>query len=112
MDDIERNLSPEMREFEINQQVNAVARAVELLGKDGAMTVDDVIEVLAKAETDAKFLCGFVALNGVAGEKKRLEEEFIKRGFATLEGGYLKLTDAGRERTQVPLPPEIEAVLK
>lgn len=108
----ERNISPEMREFELNQQIDAVTRAIEMLNNDGEATVDEIIESLAGAETDAQFLCGFVDLNQHDAEKKGLEKELVVRGFATIEGGKIKLTEQGKKRAQTPLPPQIEEALR
>jgi hypothetical protein len=107
----ERNLTPETREFEINQQINAVTRALELLGKDGRASLNDIIEALAKAEVDSQFLCGFVDLNSAESEKQSLEQELVKRGFATIENGNLKLTNTGKQRANIPLPLQIEEAL-
>src|SRR6476646_7201379 len=108
----ERNLSAEMREREINMQINAVARAIELLGENAPTNVDDVIGLLAYAETEAQFMCGFVLLNESDDVKSSLADELFQRGFITLQDEKLKLTDAGKERAAVALPGPIEEVLR
>jgi len=112
MGHVERNISLEVREFELNMQINAISRAIKLLGRDGTATVDEIIGALANAEIDAQYLCGFEDLSKAKREKKQLEDELVKRGFATIEDGNIKLTNAGKDRADVKLPLQIEATLQ
>jgi hypothetical protein len=107
-----RDLSPELNEFQINMQINAVTRVMELLGEGAPDTLDEAIEVLAFAETVSQFQCGFVDLNNSTEVKKQLKEEIVKRGFVTAEDGKITLTETGKERANTTLPPQIEAVLR
>lgn len=93
-------------------QINAVARAMQLIGYGIPMTLNEAVGILAFAETKAKFVCGFADLNNSDEVKKQLEEEIVKRGFVTVDDGKLSLTETGKERAGVALPPQIEAILR
>jgi|GEM_PF-4105076 len=112
MEDMERNISSEMREFELNMQINAVSRTIVLLGIDGVATVDEIVGALADAEVEAEYLCGFIELSKAQQEKKQLGYELVKRGLVTIEGRKIKLTDAGKDRAGVNLPTQIETTLR
>jgi len=97
----------EMRKIVLGRQIDAVARVISLIG-DG-MTIDDVTRALAEAEKAANFRCGFVMLDGEAEIKEIIVNEMLARGYATLdEVGAIKLTEAGKVISQVPLPVQIE----
>lgn len=100
--------SSEIEKFVLKRQIEAVARVIFLVGKDKEMSIDEVTASLARAEQEANFMCGFVGLNADVTTKDRILKEMIEKGYALLENNTLILTEAGKEFSQVPLPPPIE----
>lgn len=90
-------------------QIDAITRAIVLMGKDTKITINDDTYALAKAEKDAQFLCGFEMLNNAEEVKKQLSDHLIAQGFVTIDDeGYVSLTPKGLERSKKKLPSEIE----
>ena len=95
-------------EFEFNMQANAVARVLTLVGED-KYSLDDVTRLLADAERNAPFFCGFVSLDEDVLFKAGLETRLIERGVVVKDkDGKLSLTAEGRKRSSVQLPQPIE----
>ncbi|MDA2922789.1 hypothetical protein MYX07_06025 [Patescibacteria group bacterium AH-259-L07] len=93
-------------------QIDAIVRAIVLIGKDKKITINDVTYALAKAEKDAQFLCGFEMLHDAEDVKKQLSDHLIANGFVTIDDeGYVSLTAKGLERLKKQLPSEIERCL-
>lgn len=100
----------EMRRVVLRRQVGAVARVIFLIGRE--MTIDNVTAALAEAERAANFMCGFVMLDDDTEAKETIVNEMLTMGYASLdEDGAIKLTDAGKGLSQVPLPRQIEEKL-
>jgi len=107
----ENEIGAEAREFELGNQLDAASRILGLLGGEDGMSIRAIVEALAQAEAKANFFCGFGELKAHQNEVSLLETAMVERGIAKLEGGILTLTDAGKARSEVPLPPAIEAEL-
>lgn len=109
--------NPEFSPFEfqkeaiLKSQFDAVARIIYLIGKGEPMKIDDITKILAKAEKEADIICGFAMINNSADTKEEIVREIIKRGYATLENNALKLTESGKELSQISLPLPIEKKL-
>lgn len=90
-------------------QIDAITRAIVLMGKDTKITINDAFDALARAEKEAQFICGFEGLNNAKEEKKRLSDHLIVHGFVTIDNeGHVSLTPKGLERSKKKLPSEIE----
>ena len=99
-------------EVVLRRQIDAVLRVLSLFpGKK--MTVHDAIGVLAGAEDEAQFVCGFIDLNQYNDEKELIVEAAIARGFISVdENGHMTLTPAGQDKGQTKLPEPIEQILR
>lgn len=96
----------------LERQVEAVTRAVVLIGKHKKITFNDVLRELAHAEKKAQFICGFEALNGDEEYKIFLKKHLLEKNFITISAeDYVILTEAGQERANIKLPPQIEQQL-
>lgn len=99
-------------EFVLENQLDAFTRVLGLF-TENSMTYDDVFNVLARAETDAQFLCGFVDLNQYPNEKMGILKKALEQKLVTEdEHGYLKLTILGKERANRELPQPIEQSIR
>ncbi len=97
----------------LENQINAAARTISLVGKNRTLTLDDVFRKLAEAERETNFVCGFVELY----EKNKeyidlLKEHLVYRGFVVISSDNLvSLTQKGKQRAETPLPHQIEQSL-
>ncbi|HEY4484668.1 MAG TPA: hypothetical protein VI978_03035 [Candidatus Paceibacterota bacterium] len=99
-------------EVVLGRQIDAVARVLKLL-PNKSLTSGDIFKILAQAEVDAEFLCGFVDLNQHDNEKRVIIEKAVERGAVSLnESGHLSLTAEGKERGKKELPQPIEENIK
>src|SRR3989338_9785253 len=71
-------------EVVLGRQLDAVTRVLGLF-TDQSLTASDVFNVLAQAETDAQYLCGFVDLNQYDDEKRVIIEHAINRKLVTID---------------------------
>jgi fructose-specific component phosphotransferase system IIB-like protein len=107
-----RNPSFEGENIFLKNQINAVARVLFLFADNQKITFNDITAALARAETTARFMCGFVALDDDATYKEQLKEYLVENQFITIDGqGYVSLTEMGNTRAETALPPQIEKVL-
>ena len=101
----------EFVEAVLGRQIDAMLRVLSLC-PDRKMTVHDVINVLAEAEDEAQYVCGFIDLSQYDDEKELIAEAATKRGFVSVdEDGRMTLTSAGKDKGQTRLPEPIEQVL-
>ncbi|OGN14404.1 MAG: hypothetical protein A3J47_03115 [Candidatus Yanofskybacteria bacterium RIFCSPHIGHO2_02_FULL_43_22] len=99
-------------EVVLGRQLDAVTRVLGLF-TDQSLTASDVFNVLAQAETDAQYLCGFVDLNQYDDEKRVIIEHAINRKLVTIDTDkHLSLTLEGRERAKKELPEPIEESIR
>ena|SRR3989344_2883223 len=99
-------------EVVLERQIDAVTRVLKLL-PNKSLTSGDIFNILAQAEEDAEFLCGFVALNQHDNEKMVIIGKAVEWGLISLDGnGYLDLTAEGEERGKKELPQPIEENIK
>lgn len=97
-----------IEEFVLENQLDAFTRVLSLF-PENSMTYDDVFDVLAKAETNAQFVCGFIDLNQYLSEKITILKKALEQKLVIEDGhGHLKLTMAGKERAKKELPQPIE----
>ena len=108
-------------EFEVyirNMQADALLTAAAFIEAEkpgSTYTLRDLVDLLADAEREAQFICGFVPLAE--------EEDLLQAGLATevmkerglidvSEDGSISLTEEGKTRAnEVSLPPQIEEKL-
>lgn len=93
----------------LENQIDAITRAVALIGAGKKLAFNDITYALAKAEKDAKFTCGFEMLDSTSEVKKQLLENLIARNLVTVnKDGHIQLTLDGLERAKRKLPSAIE----
>lgn len=91
-------------------QCDAFTRAFVLMKEKDNVTFDDVIRVLADAEREAQYVCGFVGLENdteskTALVKKLRKDELIREDT---DGNIVLTTKDERRGQKKPLPSEIE----
>ena len=96
----------------LENQVDAVTRAIFVIGKKRKISFQGAVRGLAKAEKEASFFCGFELLNNDEVYKEALKKHLIENGFIFEDAeGYAVLTLKGKNRSKKGLPPEIETCL-
>ena len=96
----------------LERQLDAITRVLGLFA-DKDLTADDVFNVLAQAETDAQYLCGFVDLNQYDDEKRVIIEQAVNCKLVTTgTKNRLRLTPTGKERAKKELPQPIEESMR
>lgn len=97
------------------KQVEAITRATYLMvlkEPTKKYSIKDVVEALAKAEKQARFLCGFVLLNQNVEYVELLEKYMVKEQYLILEDNeYVSLTEKGKIKSNISLPENIEFFL-
>ena len=105
-------MGADIREIVLGHQLDAATRTVSLFS-DRKMTIHDVINILAQAEDDAQYVCGFIDLDQYDDEKNLILEKLVERGLGNVDDrGYITLTPEGLKRAQTKLPKPIEEKLK
>ena len=95
----------------LGRQVDAVLRVLSLY-PDKKMTIHDVIRVLAEAEEEAQYVCGFVDLSQYDDEKEIITKAIKERGLGSVdEDGRISITPIGIEKAKTKLPTPIEQIL-
>lgn len=97
----------------LENQIDAIIRAISLIGKDKNFTFNDITSALAEAEKVARFFCGFEMLHNDENVKKNLLSRLIAGKLVTIDkNGRLSLTKIGLKRSKKELPAEIKRNLR
>lgn len=105
---MQTNISEEV----LVRQIDAVIRLIHLFPAR-EMTIHDAVDMLARAEDEAEYVCGFIDLNQYSDEKNLIAEQLVARGFGDIDGGgHIRLAPNGQARQTIRLPEPIEQALK